>query len=327
MQTDVAVVPEVGDALPAHAIRAQVNLIQEVMKEVMIKDTHFGIIPGTPKPSLYKPGAEKLCLTFRLDPQYESVDRFLGEHLFVKSKCTLYHSTTGRRLGSGEGSCSTKESKYAYRKGQRLCPKCGKESIIKGKAEYGGGWLCFDKKGGCKAKWPDGAKEIEDQNTDRVPNEDLADQYNTVLKMANKRSLIAAVLNVTGASDIFTQDIEDLPPPPPTHDVKQEEKKPLRTPSQILAESEAKAAVASSVLEPQTSEMLAEIQQSVQASHAQLPLSLLPEYLEQISLSQSVAECSKTLNTALKDETLTVFEVTSLNEAGKQKILALRAKK
>ena len=32
----------------------------------------------------------------------------------------------------------------------------------------------------------------------------------TVLKMANKRSLVAAVLNATAASDIFTQDIEDM---------------------------------------------------------------------------------------------------------------------
>ena len=44
-----------------------------------------------------------------------------------------------------------------------------------------------------------------------MPNDDLADQYNTVLKMSNKRSLVAAVLNVTAASDIFTQDIEDMP--------------------------------------------------------------------------------------------------------------------
>jgi hypothetical protein len=33
--------------------------------------------------------------------------------------------------------------------------------------------------------------------------------------MANKRSLVAAVLNVTAASDIFTQDIEDIQSPPP----------------------------------------------------------------------------------------------------------------
>jgi hypothetical protein len=38
-----------------------------------------------------------------------------------------------------------------------------------------------------------------------------ADVSNTVLKMAKKRGLIDAVLTVTAASDLFTQDIEDLP--------------------------------------------------------------------------------------------------------------------
>ena len=96
-----------------------------------------------------------------------------------------------------------------YRQGLRLCPKCGTDAIIKGKKEYGGGWLCFGKKGGCGTKWKDGDAAIEGQSTERVPNDDLADQYNTVLKMANKRSLVAAVLNATAASDIFTQDIEE----------------------------------------------------------------------------------------------------------------------
>lgn len=57
------------------------------------------------------------------------------------------------------------------------------------------------------------------------------------------------------------------------------------------------------------------------------PHSLLPAYLEEISLCQSVAECSGTLNTALRDTTLTVFEVTQLQEAGKKKIVELRAGK
>jgi hypothetical protein len=33
--------------------------------------------------------------------------------------------------------------------------------------------------------------------------------HNTVLKMSNKRAMIAAILNGTAASDIFTQDVED----------------------------------------------------------------------------------------------------------------------
>jgi len=39
----------------------------------------------------------------------------------------------------------------------------------------------------------------------------LEDVRNTVEKMAAKRALVAAVLNGTAASDIFTQDVEDLP--------------------------------------------------------------------------------------------------------------------
>ncbi len=293
MSQEVAVLPDnaVGDALPASAIRAQVDLIQHVMKEVMIRDTHFGVIPGTPKPSLYKPGAEKLCLTFRLDPQYASTERFVGEHLFINSTCTLYHQTTGRRLGSGQGSCSTKESKYAYRKGQRKCQKCGAEAIIKGKSEYGGGWLCYQKRGGCGSKWKDGEAAIEDQNTDRIPNEDLADQYNTVLKMANKRSLVAAVLNVTGASDIFTQDVEDLPPPP-------EEKQPSPQPkgAEMLAKMEEKESVEQDLMGQElpdpASRYRANIKASNSAQEATHAYNATPEELRQ--------DCWKTYQETLR---------------------------
>ena len=210
-------------ALTAGDVRAQVNLIQHIMREVMkgpTKDNpegvHYGIIPGTgKKPTLLKAGAEKLLLTFRMDPQYEITERQDGAHYTVVSKCILYHIETGKRLGSGMGSCSSRESKYAYRQANRKCPNCGAEAIIKGKDFKGDGrptgWVCFSKKGGCGQKFKDGDKAIEAQATGRVPNEDLADQYNTVLKIANKRSLVAAVLNATAASDIFTQDIEDEP--------------------------------------------------------------------------------------------------------------------
>lgn len=41
-------------------------------------------------------------------------------------------------------------------------------------------------------------------------NPDIADVYNTVLKMAMKRALVHATLNTTAASDMFTQDVEDM---------------------------------------------------------------------------------------------------------------------
>jgi hypothetical protein len=43
------------------------------------------------------------------------------------------------------------------------CPTCGKDAIIKGKAEYGGGWLCYKQKGGCGAKFTVDPSEISHQ--------------------------------------------------------------------------------------------------------------------------------------------------------------------
>lgn len=203
----------------------QVAKIQEVMSAVMVEsdpekgiEGHYGKIPGTPKPTLLKAGAEKLCLLFRLAPEFESVESWDGDHLTVKSRCTLVHVPTGERRGSGEAYCSTKESRYAWRTGKRACPACGSTTIFKSKYPPRGrpksdpcGWWCSPTKGGCGAEFDHDAPSVLAQNTERVANPDLPDQYNTVLKMANKRSLVAAVLVVTAASDIFTQDIEELP--------------------------------------------------------------------------------------------------------------------
>ncbi len=51
---------------------------------------------------------------------------------------------------------------------------------------------------------------IVNQQTGRVLNPDVADQANTILKMACKRALVAAVLVATNASELFTQDVEDM---------------------------------------------------------------------------------------------------------------------
>ena len=213
--SDVIPYAEKIGALTIEDTKAQVALVQQVLREVMKEGEHYGKIPGIDKPTLFKAGAEKLCLVFRLDPQYETVEKQEGVHLTITSKCTLWHIPSGQRFGSGMGSCSTRESRYAYRHGQRKCPKCGAEAIIKGKDFKNDGlptgWLCYRKKDGCGAKFLDGDESIEKQVIGRVANEDIPDQYNTVLKMSNKRSLVAAILNTTAASDLLTQDVEDMP--------------------------------------------------------------------------------------------------------------------
>jgi hypothetical protein len=179
-------------ALTARDIRAQVNLIQEVMKEVMKKDVHYGIIPGCKKPSLYKPGSEKILATFRLavEPIVEDLSHSDEARFRVKTKLT--HMGSGVFVGSGIGECSSDEEKYKWRKA--VCEE-----------EYND--TPEDRK---REKWVKGydkpAYKVKQVRTN------IADVANTILKMAKKRSQIDATLTATAASDVFDQDIEDLPP-------------------------------------------------------------------------------------------------------------------
>lgn len=194
-------------------IKEQVGKMQRLLSEVMVQDTHYGVIPGTgDKPSLYKAGAEKISLTFRLAPEYEIFQTDLsGEHREYRITCVIRHITSGEVLGQGVGICSTRETKYRFRQATRKCPECGKPAIIKGKAEYGGGWVCFKKKDGCGAKFQDNDTSITGQSGEREENPNIADTFNTVLKIAKKRAHVDSILTVTAASDIFTQDVEDMP--------------------------------------------------------------------------------------------------------------------
>lgn len=204
--TTLSVTPQV----PASDLVARLAVIEEAMRTAMVPNVDFGVIPGTDKPALLKPGAEKLGALFQLDVQLDNEKIWHDDgHLTVISKATVWHQPTGTRLGAGEGLCTTREGRYAHRNASRKCPACGVEAIIKGKAEYGGGWVCFKKKDGCGAKYQDNDTGIVSQTVGKVPNPDIADTYNTVTKMASKRARVDAVLSVTGASALFTQDIED----------------------------------------------------------------------------------------------------------------------
>lgn len=187
--------------------------LQQFVKEVMVEDEDYGVIPGTNKPSLYKPGAEKLCEIYGLAPMVEVTQRVedWDRGLFAyEVRTSLVSKRTGQVVATGVGSCNSMEGRYRWRDSQRACPKCKNATIIKGKAEYGGGWLCFAKKGGCGAKFADGDPSVEGQTVGRVENDDPYTLVNTILKMAKKRSHVDATLSATRSSALFTQDVEDM---------------------------------------------------------------------------------------------------------------------
>lgn len=196
---------------------AAINNFQKTVRACMVDGQDFGVIPGTDKPSLLKPGAEKITKLLGLADKYElatQVENWEKPFFHYVVKCTLTSVSSGVVISEGFGSCNSMESKYRWREAKKKCPECGAEAIIKGKAEYGGGWICFAKKGGCGFKWPDGAEEIEKQKTGQVENDDIFSIVNTLMKMAEKRALVDAALHAGRLSQVFTQDIEDYPAPP-----------------------------------------------------------------------------------------------------------------
>ncbi len=224
LSTVTAAPPAVPDAaLSVQALVAQVALIQQVMSAAMKSGEHYGPIPGCgDKPTLLKPGAEKLCLLFRLAPSYAIEERNLdGDHREYRIVASLASIPSGAFVGQGVGTCSTMEGKYRYRRGgdaasveitDRPVPRAywdlKKDNPAKAQELLGG-------KGHRPAKDPDGNWMIArvkggGGSAEKVENDNPADVFNTVLKMAKKRALVDAVLTATAASDIFAQDLEDL---------------------------------------------------------------------------------------------------------------------
>jgi hypothetical protein len=208
--------------VPLDQLRRQVTDIQHLMSDLMQDGEHYGVIPGTgDKPSLLKPGAEKLCFAFRLEPRYEVTRREIERddvpagHREYEVLCTLYHIESGKRFGQGVGLCSTMESKYRYRKDDRATgvsvPQTywdnRQTSILRSALDQADVDVPDDASIGTTKE--NGSWQISIRT--KSENPDIADVYNTVLKMAKKRAHVDAVLTATAASDIFTQDVEDMP--------------------------------------------------------------------------------------------------------------------
>lgn len=210
-------------------------------KDLLTKDQDFGIIPGVAKPSLYKPGAEKLRMAFGLTVEMNQTDKVLdlqSGYVSYTYKATV-KSKTGQILAECEGNCNTWETKYRYLwvKEDQLPSNVDKNTLQKkgtvisefvfginkaetigqyGKpAEY---WQKFrDAIASGKAKRitkPTKKGEMEAYEISdfvyRIQNPDVVGQQNTVMKMSQKRAYVGAILMATGASEFYTQDVEDM---------------------------------------------------------------------------------------------------------------------
>jgi hypothetical protein len=175
---------------------AAINQFQTIVQQQMIPGHDFGTIPGTHKPTLLKPGAEKIAKLLGLADEYDILDRqerWDSANPFFRYlvKCRLVNFHTRQTVSEGLGECNSMESKYRWR---WVWPDEVPENVVKAKL------LKKEFKG----------RRGQKLTQYRMENEDIFSQVNTLLKMAKKRALVDAALSAGRLSDLFTQDIEDM---------------------------------------------------------------------------------------------------------------------
>jgi hypothetical protein len=176
-------------------LKQQRSLLSEFVKSQLIEadfsdkysasygEGDFGIIPGTKKRCLFKPGAEKILRLFGLGARFKLSDKEIDKcanFALYTYQCEIYLIRTGQVISSCEATANSQEIKY-------------KE----------------------KTEWKTNAKGIKESTKVETP---IFDILNTLQKMAQKRALVGATLLATGASEYFTQDMlepEDIKPEEP----------------------------------------------------------------------------------------------------------------
>ena len=156
-------------------VKAQRDEMVKFVQDGLKEGVDFGVIPGTGnRPALYKAGAENCGSWFNAEPVFEVVEREVDhdrENRWSKSY----------KGGGGKSGVSIGLYRYVVR-----CRLVQRHTGL----EIGQGL------GSCST--------MESKYIDRP-----RDSENTVLKMAQKRAHVAAVLSGLGLSDRFTQDIEE----------------------------------------------------------------------------------------------------------------------
>jgi len=118
----VQVVPQFVFSL--NEAKERIQMLQKFVKELMIPGLDFGIIPGCPKPSLLKPGAEKLCDIYgfsKLVIVTNRIEDWDKGFFSYEVKATLINKRTEIIESEGIGCCNSKERKYKNQDAFSIC--------------------------------------------------------------------------------------------------------------------------------------------------------------------------------------------------------------
>lgn len=232
--------------MPISQVQAWYGDFVKFSQSILKTGLDYGTIPGTPKPTLYKAGAEKLRFVYGLGVEFETIDKTVDLNMpFIDYtyRCTV-RAKSNQILSQCEGNCNSLESKFGYvwkssdelpieTDLSKLPSRVSGKKLFEfdfaieksettgqyGKPEaYWNKWKDAIKKGIAKkvSKKSKAGKDLTGYELDetvivyRILNPDVIGVKNTIMKMAQKRAFVGAILLATGASEFFTQDIEDM---------------------------------------------------------------------------------------------------------------------
>jgi hypothetical protein len=92
----------------------KITQFQKVIQQTLRQNHDYGVVPGTDKPILLKPGAEKILMMMGLQSEFEIVDStrdFENGFFQYQVRCKLFKGDM--LITEGLGSCNTKERRYA----------------------------------------------------------------------------------------------------------------------------------------------------------------------------------------------------------------------
>lgn len=110
---NVTIVPSLAISLEEAKVR--VEGLKQFVAEMMVEGVDYGTIEGFQKPTLLKPGAEKLCDIFGFSKQVSIINRIESweKGIFAyEVKVTLISKQTGLMEAEGIGTCNNKEKAY-----------------------------------------------------------------------------------------------------------------------------------------------------------------------------------------------------------------------
>lgn len=175
---------------PNVLIKRRERMVQ-LMTQAMKNGQHFGKVPGCKQNTLFQPGSQLLSVSFRIGHEPSNIEDLSTEdEKRYRVTDRVFDQATGVTLGFGIGECSSSEEKYAW-----------KRCYIQQEFDA----TPIDRR---KIKYSEYNGKVTETKMIRTNPADVA---NTILKMARKRANVNGTIEVLAASDVFTQDVEDLP--------------------------------------------------------------------------------------------------------------------